>query len=80
MSFDRILKFWLINFSIDFARQKSLDHRLVDHRLDHGLVVLSVLGALGALGALGILGALGAFGAFGALGALSVGALPFFFW
>ena len=26
------------------------NHELVDHRLDHGLVVLGVLGALGALG------------------------------
>ena len=62
--------------------RESLDHglveyELVDHGLDHGLVVLGVLGALGAFGALG---ALGAFGAFGTLDALGVGALPFFFW
>jgi len=35
--------------------QESLDHglvnhELIDHGLDHGLVVLGVLGALGALG------------------------------
>ena len=59
--------------------RESLDHGLVDHGLDHELVVLGVLGALGAFGTLGALGALGAFGAFGALGALGVGALPFFF-
>jgi len=52
--------------------RESLDHRLVDyelvdHGLDHGLIVLGILGALGALGA------------FGTLGALGVGALPFFF-
>ena len=51
--------------------RESLDHGLVDHGLDHGLVVLGALGAFGAFGA---------FGALGALGALGVGALPFFFW
>ena len=30
--------------------RESLDHGLVDHGLDHRLVVLSVLGALGAFG------------------------------
>ena len=46
---------------------ESLDHRLVNHGLDHKLVVLSILGALGTLSA------------FSALDALGVGALPFFF-
>ena len=35
-------------------KRESLDYELVDHELDHRLVVLSVLGALGALGALGV--------------------------
>ena len=47
---------------------KSLNHEFVDHRLDHGLVILVILGALDALGA------------FGTLGILGVDALPFFFW
>ena len=45
----------------------TLDHRLVDHRLDHGLV------------AFGVLDTLSIFDTFGAFGALGVGALPFFF-
>ena len=34
--------------------RESLNHGLVDHGLDHRLVVLGVLSAFGALGALGV--------------------------
>ena len=34
--------------------RESLDHGLVDHGLNHKLVVLSVLSALGTLGVLGV--------------------------